>query len=158
VAIYRNTRFIDRAIAVFDHRVESDPARLLAAVRDPAFDPARTIWLEEPAAEPPANAGPADTPSSANVRITRYEPDHVALEAQMPRSGFVVLMDTYFPGWTATIDGHPVPIYRADYDYRAVQVSAGAHTVTFEYRPWSFRWGLMASLVGLTLIAVVWRR
>jgi uncharacterized membrane protein YfhO len=67
--------------------------------------------------------------------MTHYEPDLVTVEAKLPRAGFLVLSDTYFPGWTAAVDGRETPIYRANYTFRAVALPAGAHTVTFSYRP-----------------------
>ncbi len=54
----------------------------------------------------------------------------------------MVLLDTFFPGWVASVDGRPAPIFRADYLMRAVYLPAGAHTVTFEYQPLAFTWGL----------------
>jgi uncharacterized membrane protein YfhO len=66
-----------------------------------------------------------------------------------------LLLDTYFPGWKATVDGRTTPIYRADYNFRAVSLPEGAHTVTFTYRPLSFRLGLGTSGVMLGLLALL---
>src|SRR5262249_22213384 len=74
-----------------------------------------------------------------------------------------VLTDSYFPGWLAQIDGNDVPLYRADYDFRAVVVPAGEHTVRFKYSPLSFRVGGITSLVAgmlvlLGFVALGWRK
>lgn len=47
------------------------------------------------------------------------------------------------------MDGEPATIVRAHYALRAVRVPAGEHRVRFEYRPWSVRIGIAASVAGL---------
>jgi hypothetical protein len=50
--------------------------------------------------------------------------------------GFVVVSDTFAPGWRATLDGKPAPLLRADFAFRAVAVPPGEHDVAMEYDPW----------------------
>ena len=69
-----------------------------------------------------------------------------------------MLFDTYFPGWTASVDGRETPIYRANYTFRAVSMPAGAHIVMFTYRPLSFRLGLGGSGIVLVVLTVLWFR
>ena len=51
--------------------------------------------------------------------------------------GYLVIADSFVPGWSAVEDGRPVPIVRADYAFRAVPVSPGTHEVVLTYHPWS---------------------
>jgi uncharacterized membrane protein YfhO len=74
----------------------------------------------------------------------------------MPRPGFLLLLDNSFPGWRAYRGDQPLPIYRADYTFRAVALPAGRSTVRFVYRPASFRVGVVVSLATLAGLAVVW--
>jgi uncharacterized membrane protein YfhO len=72
------------------------------------------------------------------------------------------LRDTGFPGWQAEVDGVPTPIYNANYLFRAVPISAGEHQVIFEYRPLSWRYGLVLSAIGLVawlllMMGSLWR-
>jgi hypothetical protein len=159
MTIYRNTRVSDRALIVFDHEVERDAATVLARVRSGSFDPAKTVLLEEAPAPVPQAADPSIV--SAEARIATYEPDRLVIDARLPRPGFLLLLDNFYPGWRAFAAGGEVPIQRADYTFRAVALPAGETRVEFVYRPMSFRLGVMASvvaIVGLAIAAVRDRR
>ena len=158
IAIYKNPRFHERAMIVFDHRVEPDQAALLEHVRDRAFDPGQMVWFDTQPAASPAELNRPIAGEATEARVTHYEPDLVTVEAKLPQAGFLVLFDTYFPGWTATVDGRETPIYRANYTFRAVALSAGTHTVAFAYRPMSFRLGLAASGIVLVALTALWFR
>ena len=64
----------------------------------------------------------------------------------------LVLVDTWFPGWIAEVDGRPRPILRANYLFRAVPVPVGRAVVRFDYRPRSLRIGAMLSACSLLLL------
>jgi uncharacterized membrane protein YfhO len=67
----------------------------------------------------------------------------------------VVLSDTYYPGWYASVDGQPTPIYEVDLALRAVAVPKGTHNVNFRYRPPSVYWGATLTLAGLLGAAAI---
>ncbi|MAG37153.1 MAG: hypothetical protein CL878_13045 [Dehalococcoidia bacterium] len=75
----------------------------------------------------------------------------VDVDAQQP--ALLFLADTHYPGWQARLDGRAVPIYRANYLFRAVFVPAGTHTVEFAYRPGSFLVGATISTITVLLVA-----
>ena len=121
IFIYRYKECRDRALVVFDYQVEHDPAAVLSRVRSGTFEPTDLLLLEEEP-EKMATNGAVANPDSF-VRITFYQPDEVGIDASLSRPGFLLLLDTYFPGWTATVNGRAVRIYRADYNFRAVSFS-----------------------------------
>jgi uncharacterized membrane protein YfhO len=65
------------------------------------------------------------------------------------QNAFLVLSDTYFPGWKAYVDGKEERIYRANYAFRAIPIRAGAHKVEFTYKPLSFKLGAVITLLGI---------
>ena len=76
----------------------------------------------------------------------------------MPAPGFVVLVDTWDPGWQATVDGEPATVLRANLALRAVAVPAGEHLVEMRYRPRSVLVGAGFSGVATALLlGLAWR-
>jgi Bacterial membrane protein YfhO len=144
--IYDNPRALPRAWVVPSARPVGDQ---LAAVTSPQFDPRREAVTE---GAPPA------TGTGGSATITRAEDERVTLRSN--GSGMLVLSDTWYPGWHATVDGRDTKVERVDQMLRGVRVGPGTHTVEMTYRPASFRIGWIVSLVSaLTLVAVVlWRR
>jgi hypothetical protein len=117
-------------------------------------------WLPVPegaperiaAANPPvvetAMAPPApEQETAANADRLEFDSTNsrVTVHAQLEQPGLLVLADTFYPGWHALIDGRPVPIRAVDSLFRGVEVGQGSHTVEFNYRPGSFRIGLLIS-------------
>src|SRR5690606_27200582 len=91
--------------------------------------------------------------SSATIRLVHYAPNSLRCESHNAYEGLAVFSDIYYPkGWTATIDGKEVPIYRADYVLRALKIPAGTHQIEFHFYPTSFDMGKTISLVGSILL------
>jgi hypothetical protein len=137
------------------HLTDPDAAKRLL---DPAFDPGREVLL----ADAPATAGPtveqatgppagAATPRAAITRETQTE---VVVEAASAVDGFLLLADTFYPGWTAEVDGKPVQLYRANLSVRAIQLPMGSHVVRFAYEPPGVRNGLAISAAAIAMLFV----
>jgi len=96
-------------------------------------------------------APPVETCSPADqVALQEHAVNRVRIEAKMGCRGMVILSDTFFPGWQAEIDGSVAPIYEVNLAMRGVVVPAGAHTLTYRYRPASVLWGALLSLLGVS--------
>jgi len=119
---------------------------------DDDFDPSRTVILEE---EPPLKS----------IRLPRRVrsawsgnrdllAERVVISADSESRRFLVLSDTYYPGWEALVDGGEIKIYQADYLFRAVSLEQGKHVIEFRYRPRSFRVGLTISLISGAILCV----
>ena len=90
------------------------------------------------------------------VEVLEQGAQTVLLNVTAKQPGWVVLTDTYYPGWQATINGQPAPIWQANIAFRAVQINqAGKHQIVFRYQPRSLTFGLWTTAVtGLILIAM----
>ena len=152
ISIYRSKSCLDRALLVYNYQVETNPVTVLTRVSAPRFAPRQTLLLEEEPTSPVGGHQIVDDLSKEYVRIISYAPDDIRIEVSLPRPGFLLLLDTYFPGWSATVNGEFAKIYRADYNFRAVALPAGKSTVSFSYRPDSLRIGVYLCAIGLAAI------
>ncbi len=154
--LYRNRRERPRAYLVDGYVVATgnDARRRL---RDGTVDVRRDAVLDaEPAPADRPERGPEGGSGPDGVgtaRIAGYEHERVTIDTEAPQRRLLVLSDTWFPGWRATVDGVPAPIARANVAFRAVTVPAGRHRVVFDYAPGSFRVG--AAITGAALLLIV---
>ena len=112
---------------------------------DPAFDPAQEVVL------PAGPSARAESSFSGVSRLVARDAERVAVEAELSRTGYVVLVDAWDPAWRATVDGRPAELLRANVAFRAVAVSAGRHRIEMRYRPVTLPWGLV--ITGMALAA-----
>ena len=91
--------------------------------------------------------------SADSVRIREYESGRVTLDVDLETAGVVVLADTFYPGWEATVDGTFTPILRANRAMRGVPVAAGRHEIVMRYRPRTVAIGAIISALAWLLVA-----
>jgi hypothetical protein len=133
--VYENPGALPRVLFV-NKWIEDDFEKLMETGRWPAFDPKRVVLLDEAPEPDAAIMALAGKPAAKSaVRIAKYENTHVTIAVDAAETGFVVLHDVWHPWWTAEVDGKDALILRANVLFRAVQVPAGHHVVTFEFRP-----------------------
>ncbi len=95
----------------------------------------------------------ASTPSAADpVRVLRYEPEHVELEASSPTATTLVTSEAWYPGWKARIDGLEAPLIIVNEAFRGLKFPPGRHRITMTYSPRRLKTGAAASLAALALL------
>lgn len=68
----------------------------------------------------------------------------------------IVIHDAWWPGWSARIDGKPVPVEK-DGLWRAIQLPGGAQRIEMTYRPPLLTISLIMSAFGIVLLLVLIR-
>jgi hypothetical protein len=145
--VYENPHPLPRAFVVYAAEVvpvdgeERAQARALARL-----DPRTTVLLEEPPVPAPQSDG---TRSFTPARIVRVERHQLVIEAELPAPGVLVVSEPHYPGWSATVDGAPAPLLRADYALRGVALPAGRHVVEMRFRSRPAELGLALSGLGI---------
>ena len=148
VTTLENRDMLPRAFIVHAAEIANDE-QTLARLRDPAFRPAKLVLLSDGA--PLRALDDAPNRATDQAVIVEYAPERIVIQAQTERAGYLILTDTFYPGWEARLDGQSVPIHRADYMFRAVRLEPGEHTVVFEYHPPTLWWGAVISGVSVIL-------
>ncbi len=104
----------------------------LATILDPRFSPLRAAIFDT-AARVPVTLNPTSLPPPLDLtaNVTRYDAGHitVTLNAPAPAGATLVVSENEYPGWSATVDGHPTMIGRVDYTLIGVPLTAGSRTI-----------------------------
>jgi len=147
--IYENKNVMPRAFLADKAVVIKDEKKILERMKSKDFKPNREVILEE---DLPFTSYELRVTSYKSVVISKYEPGYVEIEAETGVPRFLVLSDTYYPGWKVYVDGKKDKIYRADYILRAVYLRPGKHIVKFTYDPFSFKIGAIITLVTIFVL------
>ncbi len=91
------------------------------------------------------------------VPATRTSVWSNSLEADVeaPADGLAVVLDPWFPGWSATVDGTPARVLRADYVFMAVPVKAGRHVLRLTYFPRRLLPGIAIAILAAALLVLL---
>jgi hypothetical protein len=119
---------------------QTPPDELRQALVDPAGAP-RGL--------PTGDAEPVDG------HMITYARNELTAEIDSPAPGIVVINETWFPGWEATVDGAPAHIARVNYLLRGVLVPAGHHRIVMRFAPRGYPWVYLAFVVGLIVGAAI---
>src|SRR5262249_33330584 len=89
------------------------------------------------------------------ARVVDSSANRVMVEADSTVGGRLILTDLAYPGWFAEVDGRPADSLVAEEMFRAVDLSPGAHSVTWTYRPQTLYWGATVSLSTIVILLVI---
>lgn len=81
------------------------------------------------------------------IRVLSESANRIRVEIRTAQKGWLVVKDTFYPGWTARVNGLKEPIFAANSIFRAVQLGEGMNVVELSYQPLSFRLGAILSFL-----------
>ena len=145
-----NDGVLPRAYLVAGARSFGTYDEVLDYMKAGEFDPRREVLLVGQSGTEPDSAG-----SAGRVNMAAYGPQEIVMGVEAERDCYLFISDTYYPGWKATVDGESAPVLRANYAFRAVAVTAGAHEVRMTFESAPFRIGIVLSIAGLVLLSVL---
>jgi hypothetical protein len=103
--------------------------------------------------------GRPDASQVDTVTLELEAADALVIRTETGAPGLLVLSEQAYPGWHASVDGRPAPIYVANGIFRSVEVPPGVYVVELRFDSASLRLGMLATLgtVLATLAALVSR-
>ncbi|MEM7532995.1 MAG: YfhO family protein [Chloroflexota bacterium] len=112
------------------------------------FDPLNTVFVELS-----SNFVPKMERSETTdvITVSHYGSNTITLQIGTTATGMLVLSEVWYPGWQATVNGEPTPVFRANGSLRAVPIPAGASTVHLWFEPPAWRRGTILFLIGFGL-------
>ncbi|MBI3443156.1 YfhO family protein [Candidatus Woesebacteria bacterium] len=146
VTIYQNPHVLERAYFIDKIRFAKNKKEVGEILDDPQFDPTKEAIV----------LGKAFDIVSGGKTVTsiNHEDNKVEIKTKNEKEGFLVLADSYDPGWISFINGNRSTIYLVDGALRGVRVPSGENLVSFRYEPVSFKYGLLISLLSAIFVLV----
>ena len=143
--------------------------RALAKVSSCSFHSDYTVVLDTSPYDDTQRGTLSKTKGSTTLfdfaKIVHRTPNSLTINTATPTGGWLVVRESYEPGWTATTDGTPSPIVRADVAFQAIHVPPGHHTVRMTYQPAIIGQGAQITVASSVTVAsfivvafVEWRR
>jgi hypothetical protein len=148
IYVYQNSNYLPRGFPVYNWQVMKDQSRILDILKQPDFDPRQKIFLDETPPKMPSDTQAVSSEPLIPARISGDVINRFDVEVEMPKDGFLVLSENYYPAWKAYVDGKEAKIYKADYLFRAIYLDQGKHTLKLIYD--SGTYNIAKAWTGLT--------
>ncbi|MCE9613764.1 MAG: YfhO family protein [Lentisphaerae bacterium] len=143
-----------------DRIVAADDARQLEVLQSGDLREAVLVEPEVTARLP--NRGASDVAAFAALqatnrilRVDRSRPNRLTVEADIAREAMLVIVECWHPGWTAKVDGRPVPVWQVNYLQQGLWLERGRHTVELSFMPESVRRGVAVSGASAAVFLLV---
>jgi hypothetical protein len=151
IRVLEDTTATPRAFLVPRARVAPSLGTALNLMVHQPFQPDQEVILADDT-NGASTALPPERGGHGTAAVTAYAADNVRVHTSASADAWLVLSDTYYPGWTASVDGQPTTVLRGDVLFRVVPVPGGEHDVELRFEPASVKVGLAISLVSLLLV------
>ena len=138
--------------------VKARDDEVLGTILDPRFDVRRIALFDTAAAVAGQSVTRLPEPLSIGVTATSYEPGRIslALDAPAPAGSALVVAENYYPGWSATVDGRPANLGRADYALIGIELPTGGRNVVLAFDSAPYHTGKRVTLLALAVGTVWW--
>jgi hypothetical protein len=149
--LYRVTDSLPRVFLATHAEIVPDDVAL-SRLFEPTVVAGESVWLAPDAKADSLLAAPR---RAGICRVQSFGNRHVEAHCDAEQTGLAVFNEQYDPGWSATVDGRPTPILRANLTMRALQLAPGAHQIAMRYSPPGLRTSaVLTALSALSLLAL----
>ncbi len=98
---------------------------------------------------------------ATDVQINSFLPNSIYISTTAKTDGYLTILQSFFPGWKAYVDGNPVSIEKVNNAFMGVFIAGGNHQVSLKFRPLDFYIGAVISslyfiflLIGVFLVFI----
>lgn len=144
--LYENKRWMPRAFVVPKARTE-ELEKQFDTIKNIELNPKNEVLIEE-------TIDKEGGQEYKEANIDYYSPNKIKLSVSTEKPGFLVISETYYPGWKAYDNGAETKIYQANYIMRALYLPAGDHNIEFIYDPISYKVGKWITLTTLLILLI----
>lgn len=90
-----------------------------------------------------------------DIEVLQFEPNRIVANTYQDKEGYLVTLQTDYPGWTAYVDGEWQQIERVNGVFRGIYLDSGEHQVEFVFKPMDFYCGAFVTLLFYTGVGII---
>lgn len=121
--IYENSDVLPRVFFVNKVYCVFSKQEVLDRIFQEDFDFKNEAVIEENIRTPILTLGKAD--------VIEYSENKIIIKTENTGDGFLVLTDSFYPVWSAKIDGSKTKIHITNYNFRGIMIKPGKHIIEF---------------------------
>ncbi len=133
--------------------------QVVPTVIDPRFPFQGVALYSDTASLSPERIQPGKLPppSAVQAAMADWEPGRmrVTLTGAETTPSYLLVSETWYPDWHATIDGKAVPVHRVDHAFLSVVLPPGAKEVRFDFHSADYRRGQLVTGLALLVVAAL---
>jgi hypothetical protein len=146
--IYRNKQFIENIYSVKKIIVEISTQQMIDDLLSPNFTPKDTALIYN------LNTT-LNFPDEVSITDIRSDNDRITFHTNSVGNSFVVISNSYYPGWKAFIDNQEVDILEVNINSQGLQIKPGKHNVKLSYDPTSYRVGKFFTIMSWLIVIII---
>jgi hypothetical protein len=142
-------------------------AQVVPTVNDPRFPITSVVLFADTASvTPDPIEGSFVPPPPVTAVLAEWAPGRmrIGLTGTAPRQTYLVISETWYPDWRATVDGQPATVHRGDHALLTVVLPPGAREVNLVFHDDGYTMGKVVTAIsalltlGLVLVPAIRRR
>jgi hypothetical protein len=145
--LYENPDVFSRVFTVNEAIMSSNKSKIIEILASPSF-----AWNSSVVILSEADRIVTYPKGESQIKIINNTPNFVGIEATTTEHCFLVMSDTYYPGWNVYINNNKSQILNANYAFRAIELNSGYNYIEFRYEPISFYVGSLVSVISLIIL------
>jgi hypothetical protein len=150
--LYRVNQTLPRVYLAQPTSVAPDAVAVTVMYAPEVLAGKRAVPAVDPQPPDEVKATPPTVEDLGRCQLRSFQNARVEATCDAKTFALAVFVEQYDPGWSATVDGKPAALVRANLAMRAVPLSPGQHTVVLSFWPRGLTAGLLLSALGLMVL------
>ena len=148
--IYKNNYALDRFRLVSNFEVKDNLDQAVKRVEEGNFPFETSVILESNIDDQFSDLVTKD------IELVKETDNFLQLFVNTDKSAILVLADSYYPSWKASVNGNEVKILPANINQRAIILPPGKNDVIFWYSKDKFHLGVKISAIAGIIFLIIW--
>lgn len=146
VSVYQNPNVRPRAYFASNTEYVSSDQEMAAKVSSQKFDPRFTAIVQS------NDSQIHGFDPDSKIAIRKYFSQGIDLDVSTATSSFMIVSNSFDPGWKAKVNGKPAVVYKTNASFLGLKINPGNSSVSLYYMPDTFITGLIISATALLII------